>query len=213
MKNIVIYGAGGFGKEVAWLIERINQVQGEWNVLGFVDDVKTHLYGKTLNGLAVLGGKAWFASNQEDVYVTCPVGSSQGRRSMYQHIAQYANVKFATLIDPSVVIGDSSVIGIGSIICCGAKITVNSNVGKGVVVNIGSQIGHDSELADFCTLFVNVMVSGTVKLGENSEIGSGAFIREYVTVCKDVVVAPLSSVLRDITEPGIYAGNPARRMK
>ena len=57
------------------------------------------------------------------------------------------------------------------------------------------------------------MVSGTVKIGENSEIGSGAFIREYSNICGDVVVAPLSSVLRDITEPGIYAGNPARRFK
>ncbi|MFH1618993.1 MAG: acetyltransferase [bacterium] len=212
-KNIIIYGAGGFGREVAWLIERINKVGHEWNVLGFVDDVQTGMYGKDINNLKLFGGKEWFAANKEEIYVTCPVGSSKGRRSIHQYLEQYPNVKFATLIDPSVVIGGTSVVGEGAIICCGARITVNAKIGKGVVINTGSSIGHNSDLSDFCTLLTNVMVSGTVRIGENSEIGSGAFIREYLTICSDVVVAPLSSVLRDITEPGIYAGNPARRFK
>ena len=212
-KNIIIYGAGGFGSEVAWLIERINKTGPEWNILGFVDDVKTGMYGKEVNGYKLFSGKEWFAENKEEVYVTCPVGSSKGRRSMHQYLAQYPNVKLATLIDPSVIIGRTSVVGTGAIICCGTRITVNAKIGKGVVINTGSSVGHSSEVGDYCTLLTNVMVSGTVKIGENSEIGSGAFIREYSVVCNDVVVAPLSSVLRDITEPGIYSGNPARRFK
>lgn len=211
-KNIIIYGAGGFGREVAWLIERINKVKHEWNILGFIDDNKTELFGRNINNLQLLGGKEWFAANNAEIYVTCPVGHSKVRSSMLQFLGQYSNVKLATLIDPSVVIGNTSVIGIGSIICYGARITVNAKIGKGVVVNIGSSVGHDSNLGDYCTLFVNVMVSGAVKLGENSEIGSGAFLRECLTICNDVVVAPLSSVLRDISESGIYAGNPARRI-
>ena len=213
LKNLVIYGAGGFGREVAWLVERINNNHHEWRVLGFIDDVKTEMYGKSINGLTVLGGREWFAENQKEVYVTCPVGSSRGRRFMYQFLAQYPNVKLATIVDPSAMIGKASIIEDGVIIGVGARITVNSRIRRGVVVNHGSAVGHDSELTEFCTLFVNVMVSGTVKLGENSELGSGSFIREYLSVCSDVVIAPLSAVLRDITEPGLYAGNPARRMK
>ncbi len=213
MKNLIIYGAGGFGREVAWMVERINCRRQEWNLLGFVDDVKTELHGKKLNGLPVLGGKAWFAANQEEIYVTCPVGSSKGRRSMYEHLAQYANVKWATLIDPTAIVGTTSSIGSGSIVCCGARITVNSKIGMGVVINIGSTVGHNSQLGEFTTLYVNSIVSGTVEIGENTEIGSGAFIREYLKVCRDVVIAPLTSVLSDISVPGTYAGNPARRFK
>ena len=33
MKDIVIIGAGGFGREVAWLIEDINKVNLEWNII------------------------------------------------------------------------------------------------------------------------------------------------------------------------------------
>ena len=213
MKNLIIYGAGGFGREVAWMVDRINRFRQEWNLLGFVDDVKTDLHGKTLNGLPVLGGKDWFAGNKEEIHVTCPVGSSKGRRSMYEHIAQYPNVKWATLIDHSAVVGTSSQIGEGSIVCCGARITVNSKIGKGVVINHGSAVGHDARLGDYVTLYVNSIVSGTVEIGENTEIGSGAFIREYLKVCRDAVIAPLTSVLCNISEPGTYAGNPARRFK
>lgn len=38
MKDIVIIGAGGFGREVAWLIEDINRIKQTWNIIGFVDD-------------------------------------------------------------------------------------------------------------------------------------------------------------------------------
>ena len=40
-KDIVIFAAGDFGREVAWLIKRINLMNNdEWNFLGFVDKRK-----------------------------------------------------------------------------------------------------------------------------------------------------------------------------
>jgi serine acetyltransferase len=89
----------------------------------------------------------------------------------------------------------------------------NAKIGKGVVVNTGSSVGHDVKLDDYCTLLTNVMVSGTVRIGENTEIGSGAFVLEYRTVGSDIVIAPLTSVLTDIAVGGTYAGNPARRIR
>jgi len=213
LKNLVIYGAGGFGREVAWLVERINNNHDEWNLLGFIDDVKTEMYGKPINGLTVLGGREWFDANRNGVYVTCAMGKSQSRRKIYSSLEMMSHVKLATLVDPSVLLADTSSIGEGSIVCCGSRIMTNAKLGKGVVVNTGSSVGHDSDLGDYCTLFVNAMISGTVKLGENTEIGSGAFVLEYKTVGKDNVIAPLSSVLADITVSGTYAGNPARRIR
>ena len=40
MTDIAIYGAGGFGKEVACLIERLNARRSTWNFIGFFDDGK-----------------------------------------------------------------------------------------------------------------------------------------------------------------------------
>lgn len=50
------------------------------------------------------------------------------------------------------------------------------------------------------------------KIGSRVSIGSNATIMP-VTIADDVVIGAGSVVTKDITEPGIYAGNPARRLK
>jgi acetyltransferase-like isoleucine patch superfamily enzyme len=50
------------------------------------------------------------------------------------------------------------------------------------------------------------------RIGARVAIGSNSTIMP-VTVCDDVVIGAGSVVTRDITEPGIYAGNPARRLR
>ena len=60
-KDLVIIGAGGFGREVKWLVERINQFsekknQGKkWNLIGFIDDGLQE--GIQVEDLTVLGGR------------------------------------------------------------------------------------------------------------------------------------------------------------
>ena len=41
MKDIAIFGAGGWGKEVACLIKEINKISiDKWNLIGFFDDAE-----------------------------------------------------------------------------------------------------------------------------------------------------------------------------
>jgi acetyltransferase-like isoleucine patch superfamily enzyme len=50
------------------------------------------------------------------------------------------------------------------------------------------------------------------KLGNHVSIGTNATILP-VTICDNVVIGAGSVVTKDITEPGIYAGNPARLLR
>ena len=38
MKDIAVFGAGGFGREVVCIINRINEDVPTWNFIGFFDD-------------------------------------------------------------------------------------------------------------------------------------------------------------------------------
>tara|TARA_B100000579_G_C22332053_1_gene620993 strand:- start:233 stop:454 length:222 start_codon:yes stop_codon:yes gene_type:complete len=49
------------------------------------------------------------------------------------------------------------------------------------------------------------------QIGNRVSIGTNATIMP-VKICDDVVIGAGSVVTKDITEPGTYAGNPARRM-
>lgn len=52
----------------------------------------------------------------------------------------------------------------------------------------------------------------TTVLGDRVSVGSNATILP-VRICDDVVIGAASVVTKDITKPGIYAGNPARFLR
>ena len=78
MKDIVIIGAGGFGREVAWLIERINNESPTWKIKGFIDD-NEQLWGKQEDNYKVLGGTDYLKKCGE-IYAVCAVGSASVRK-------------------------------------------------------------------------------------------------------------------------------------
>lgn len=213
MNDIVIFGAGGLGKEVAWLIENINNQTPSWKMLGFLEDENhNENWGKIINGYPVLGGYSWLKEFKKEIYVICAIGNSSARKSVYESVALYTNVKLAILIDPTVRIDKTITIGVGTTICRNCTVTVNTTIGKGVLMNTGSSIGHDSKIGDYCTFLTNSIASGDMNMGDCCMIGSGAFIFQGKKIAANTNLAPLSSVLKDITEPGTYSGNPARRM-
>ncbi|MBU5613367.1 acyltransferase [Geomonas azotofigens] len=52
----------------------------------------------------------------------------------------------------------------------------------------------------------------STRLGSHVSIGTNATILP-VTICDNVVIGAGAVVTKDIAEPGIYAGNPARKIK
>ena len=213
MKDIVIIGAGGLGKEVAWLIENINDQTPIWNILGFLEDEKhNENWGKVINGFPVLGGNSWLEDFEKEIYVICAIGKGSVRKSAFEKVSKYPNVKLATLIDPTVRIDKTVNIGLGSIICRNCTLTVNTNIGEGVLMNTGASVGHDSKVEAYCTFLTNSIAAGHTSFGECCDIGSGAFILQGKTIVANTTIAPLTTVLKDLTEPGTYSGNPARRM-
>src|SRR6185312_9132931 len=54
MRDLAIYGAGGFGRETALMVEQINAKERLWNIIGFFDDrIKA---GDKVDGYPILGG-------------------------------------------------------------------------------------------------------------------------------------------------------------
>ena len=210
LRDLYIIGAGGFGREVAWLVERINEVNPTWNLKGFIDDNES-LWGNVEGDYPVLGGCEYLKS-LGDVYAVCAVGSAKVRKIIIGRIKE-SNVKFATLIDPSVLVSKRVEIGEGSIICAGTIITVDITIGSHVIINLDCTIGHDDIIEDFATIYPSVNVSGNVVLGECSEFGTGMQIIQGKKVAPNSIIGAGSVVVRDIQESGTYVGCPAKKIK
>jgi len=212
MKDLIIIGASGFGREVAWLVERINAVDPTWNLLGFLDDNKV-IQSTSINGYTVLGGIDDI-NKYDDAHFVCAIGSALTRKKIVDRIYEINNaIKFATLIDPSVICSSLVEIGEGSIICAGSILTVNIDIGKHVIINLDCTVGHDAQLKTYTTLYPSVNVSGNVNVGECCEIGTGVQIKQGKTIERNCLIGAGAVVVDNIIEEGIYVGVPAEKKR
>ena len=212
MKDLIIIGASGFGREVAWLVERINEYSPTWNLLGFIDDNES-IQNTQINGYNVLG-KTEDSDRFPDAYYICAVGASKTREAIIKRIKEKnPRIKFGTLIDPSVKISELVTIEEGSIICADTIATVNIRIGSHVIINIDCTIGHDAVLEDFVTLYPSVNVSGTTHIGRCTELGTGLQIIQGKNIGKYTIVGAGAVVVKDIPDRCTAVGSPAKPIK
>lgn len=212
MKDLYIIGAGGFGREVVWLVERINAVKQSWNLKGFIDD-NVSLHGTLEGGYPVCGGTDYLIQQQEKVWVVCAVGAAKIRKKIIERLQIYSNIQFATVVDPSVICSDRVEIGVGSIICAGTILTVDIKIGKYVIINLDCTLGHDDVIEDFVTIYPSVNVSGNVYVGEGAELGTGMQIIQGKTIGKESILGAGAVVVKDIPERCTAVGSPAKIIK
>ena len=210
MKDIVIIGAGGFAREVAWLIENINKSKGQWNLLGFIDDDE-NLHGEKLNGYDILGDIDYLNKLKNEVYCVIAIGDGKTRKQIVDRINK--NRKFATLIHPDVDLSSTNLIGEGCIICCGTILTVNVALKNHIIINLDCTIGHDAILEDYTTLMPSVNVSGNVFIDKYTTVGTGTNIIQGLHIGKNSIVGAGSVVIRDIEDNCTVVGNPGRIIK
>ena len=213
IKDIAIFGAGGFGREVACLIKRINDAGGDWNLIGFFDDTmskgtKVSHYGIVLGGIADLN--SW---NQQ-ISVVIAVGSPDSIFAIRNKI-QNSNVSYPNIIDPSFTVVDPAtfIIGCGNIIQTGCSVSCDFQMGDYNVLNGDVSIGHDVIIGDYNVIMPAVRVSGSVCIGQKNLIGVGSIILQKLKIGTNVRLGAGAVLLTKPKDGGLYLGNPAKMFK
>lgn len=213
MQDLYIVGAGGFGREVQWLIERINEKGMRWNIRGYLDDHSTGIY----NDYPVVDTVDGFVRNHADAKerpaVVCAIGNSRVRKSVVERLRVCVGVDFPNLIDPSALMSGRVAFGEGNIVCAGNILTVNIEIGNFNIINLDCTIGHDVVTDDFVTLYPSVNVSGAVSVAQCAEIGTGAHIIQGLSIGEESIVGAGAVVIRDVPAHVTAVGNPARIVK
>jgi sugar O-acyltransferase (sialic acid O-acetyltransferase NeuD family) len=212
LKELYILGAGGFGREVAWLVSRINDVQPTWDLKGFIDN-NSNFYGKLLDGYYVIGDDEYLLSIKREIWIVCTVASAKVRKKIIEHFIGHPNIKFATLIDPSVIHSNLISVGEGSIICAGTIISVDISIGKHVIINLDCTIGHDGVIKDFVTINPSVNVSGNTVIEKCVELGTGTQIIQGIHIGEESIIGAGSVVIRNIPDKCTAVGSPAKPIK
>lgn len=208
-KKIAIYGAGGFGREVAWLVSSLAGA-GTYEHVAYIDDGARD--DRSLGGRPVV---PWdhFTRMHSDALIGLAVGDPQVRRRLARRCSE-AGYAFATLVHASVEMSPSVDLAAGSIVCCGTILTVDITVEQQVHINLGCTVGHDVRIGEFTTVSPGVHVSGNVHIGPSVFIGTGANIINGTTadplvIAEGTVIAAGACITKS-TEPNcLYTGVPA----
>ena len=210
MKNIIIIGAGGVGREVSLIIEKINKLKSTWNLIGFIDD-NINSWNRIINGYQIIGGMDLLETLPLDTYVVIAIANYNVKKKIVNKINN--KFKFATIIDPKVYIHDYMTIGEGTIIYEGAIITANIQVGNHVIISPKCGIGHDSIIKDYVSLLWNVNVSGNDVIEEGVMMGSGSTIIQGKKIGKGSIIGAGAVVIDDIDSFTTAVGVPAKVVK
>lgn len=212
MKDIAIYGAGGFGKEVACLIDRINEKKPTWNLIGFFDDDPA-LTGKMISHFGpCLGGMEVLNNYNSELAVIMALGNSIVVKKLVEGVHNEF-IYFPNLIDISFYKVDPSTfsIGRGNIIQGLCSVSCDVSIGDFNVMNGSVDIGHDVSIGSFNTFMPAVRISGEVTIGQGNFFGINSIVLQQLKIGNGIRLGAGSVLMTKPKDNTLYLGVPAKK--
>jgi sugar O-acyltransferase (sialic acid O-acetyltransferase NeuD family) len=209
MKDIAIFGAGGFGREIACLIKQINKEKPTWNLVGFYDDNPQLLGTKNEYG-EILGGIDALNQYDQELAVAIAIGNPSVVKKVVESITN-KNVSFPNLVAPDVIVMDEEnfSMGRGNIICSKCWISCNVHFGDFNILNVGTTIGHDVQMGNYNSLMPAVNISGEVTIGEENFFGVASAVLQRKKIGNNTIIGGNSLIIKNTKDGRTYMGNPA----
>lgn len=207
---VVVIGGGGHAKVVISILRKLKRHR----ILGYTDLKDNGL----VLGVSYLGSDrelAAVAAKRKKVNAVLAVGQvglGEQRYELWMRLRSL-DLSFPLIVSPDAIVNEEVSGGEGAVVMDGAVINSGANIGRGAIVNTNSTIEHDVVLEDWVHVAPGVTISGGVTVGRFSMIGAGATVIEGRKIAASCMVGAGAIVVGDLTEPGVYVGSPARRIK
>lgn len=208
MKEIIIVGAGGFGRELLQWIKDINKVDNKWKIKGFIDD-NVKAFEHFACDYKIIGKISDWQPGKDEVYA-CAIANPAGKERVV-NLLKSRGALFVSIIHPTVTIGEFNNIGEGFVAYPHSIITVNTKIGDFVTL-LNSGIGHDAVIGDFSTISSYCDITGGVKIGRRVFLGSHVTIVPGRKIGDDAYLGAGSVVVTHVKEATKMMGNPAKKI-
>lgn len=213
MKQIAIYGAGGFGREVACLLNKINEENPTWELVGFFDDgieigKEVSHFGKVLGGINELN--AW----PTELSVAFTIGNPMTVEMLVSKVTN-PKIQFPNIIAPTVYFADPETfkIGKGNIIQKHCSFSCDVTIGDFNVMDGADVFGHDDVVGSFNVFMPAMRISGEVTIGDGNFFGVGSIILQQIKVGNNIRLGAASVLMRKPKDGHLYMGNPAKKIE
>lgn len=200
-EKVSFVGAGGHTRSLMSALEGMGI-----SILGIYDDAYNE--GEKINGYPLIGSLDAIKNNDILVLST---GDNARREALYKIYASQVLEK--NIIHPLARIEKYASLGKSNQILAFAFINNNVRIGDNNLINTRAIIEHETYIGNYCHIAVGAILCGRVRVSDRCFIGAGAVIIDNIRLGHDVVVGASAVVVHDLLEPGVYIGNPARKIK
>lgn len=210
MKNLLIIGARGWGREVLFSF-KYHPSRTDINIKGFLDDNTHALDGLKGEFPPIISSVEEYIVQPDDVFF-CALGDPDARKK-YVDMIECKGGRFVSYLSPQALINPNAIIGDGSYIAAHTYVSDNVVIGKHTVIHSLSTLGHDVKIGDFVSIEAYCFFGGYVEVGDLSTIHVRSTIIRHKKVGVHVSVGASSVVMRNVKDNLHVFGNPAKRIE
>jgi UDP-N-acetylbacillosamine N-acetyltransferase len=210
MRKIVIWGASGHALVVADII----RLRGEYQIIGFLDNINPQRRHTNFSGAKILGGEEQLEELLEQGINRIILGFGDCRARL--NLAEAVKLKgfqLVSAIHPDAIIAKDVSIKPGTVVTAGAVINPGCTIGANVIINTLSSVDHECKIDDGAHICPGVHLAGNVNVGRGAWIGIGACVNSRISIGSSALIGAGAVVLKDIPENVVAYGNPAKIKK
>lgn len=207
MRDLVILGAGGHGRETLDIVEAINAEAATFNFLGFIDDDPADGELLRRRNVCVIGDTAHAKTIGADYVIG--IGSSNARARLDNEMSE-AGHDAAVLVHPAASVASDNQLLPGVVVATGAVVTTNVRLGRHTHLNVGAIVSHDCRIGDHVTLSPAVRLNGNVTVHDRAFFGTGAIVTPGITIGEGAIVGAGAVVIHDVAAGATVVGVPAQ---
>lgn len=208
-QQLILIGGGGHCKSCMEVIT----ATGQYTIKGVLD--RAERVGEQVSGYPIIGTDddvmAYISDEVQFLITVGQIKHARLRKQLYEKLKK-AGARLATVIAPTAIVSRHSNIGEGTIIMHGAVVNADVQIGENCIINTYADIEHDCSLGAHVHVSTQTAINGNCTIGESSFIGSGAVIANGINIGNEVVIGAGAVVIRSCPEPGVYVGNPAKKI-
>jgi sugar O-acyltransferase (sialic acid O-acetyltransferase NeuD family) len=209
MKNLIIIGAGGYGREIYGTAMGLEQRNPGWRLKGFLDDRAGLLDGLPYER-PILGPVETYEPGPDDLFV-CAIGAPEARRR-YTGMIIARGGRLTNLVHWTAITTPRIAWGSGILVGAYCTLSTEVTIGDSACFNAHVSVGHDAVIGRYCQLQSFSFVGGGARLGEGVILQTHAVVLPGARVGDGAIIGAGSVALRKVAPATTVFGVPATKL-
>lgn len=201
MERILVYGQGGHSKVIQMMLSR--NKHKKVCLIAEDDTKKTNL----LKPVKIVPSHTLVDYELEFDSAIIAIGDNATRKKI---VKKNRGMTYTIIIDPSAMVADDVVIGLGTAVMPMSVINPSVRIGEHCIVNTGAIIEHDCVIGEYSHISPGAVLTGGVQIGKSVHIGANTTILPGLIIGDHARIGAGAVVTKNVTANSVMVGNPAR---